>query len=214
MRRIVSVIASDTPAPATEDLQAAFLGIAPRIVLHGEVVFRRVRCPHRKEEYLAEMTALCWRWLVRLARQGKDATQFVSALATFAARQVWSGRRLCGQEKSKDAMSGRAQRRHRFSVSDLPQQSTLNGNPLEEALRDTTQSTPDELAAFRVDFPQWLDRLGERNRSLALDMALGNRTDELAESYQISRGRVSQLRRELHDNWERFHGEAPRYATC
>ena len=208
------MIASATPASPTDALHATFLSILPRIVLHGEVVFRRVRCPHRKEEYLAEMTALCWRWLVRLARQGKDATQFVSALATFAARQVWSGRRLCGQEQSKDAMSGRAQRRHRFSVSDLPQQSTLNGNPLEEALRDTTQSSPDELAAFRVDFPQWLDRLGERNRALALDAALGNRTDELAEDYGISCGRISQLRRQLHDSWQRFHGEGPRYPSC
>jgi hypothetical protein len=69
------VIAPATPAPPTDALHATFLAILPRIVLHGEVVFRRVRCPHRKEEYLAEMTALCWRWLVRLAGQGKDATQ-------------------------------------------------------------------------------------------------------------------------------------------
>jgi hypothetical protein len=207
------VIAPATPAPPTDTLHATFLAILPRIVLHGEVVFRHVRCPHRREEYLAEMTALCWRWLVRLARQGKDATQFVSALATYSARQVRSGRRLCGQENRKDALSRSAQQRHRFSVSGLPQQSTLNGNPLDEALRDTTQSTPDELAAFRIDFPQWLGTLGARNRALALDMALGHRTDELAQGYQISPARVSQLRREFHACWQRFHGEAPRYAS-
>jgi hypothetical protein len=207
------VIASAPPAPPTDALHTVFLSILPRIILHGEVVFRRVRCPHRKEEYLAEMTALCWRWLVRLAAQGKDATQFVSALATYSARQVWAGRRLCGQEKSKDALSPSAQQRHRFSVSGLPQQSTLNGSPLDEALRDTTRSTPDQLAAFRIDFPQWLGTLGARNRALALDMALGHRTDELAQGYGISPARVSQLRREFHDNWQRFHGEAPRYAS-
>jgi hypothetical protein len=147
-------------------------------------------------------------------RQPWDATQFVSALATYSARQVRSGRRLCGQAKGKDALSASAQRRHRFSVSGLPQQSTLNGNPLDEALRDTTQSSPDELAAFRIDFPQWLGTLGARNRALALDMALGHRTDELAQGYQISPARVSQLRREFHACWQRFHGETPRYASC
>ena len=104
--------------------------------------------------------------------------------------------------------------KHGFAVGKLPDHSTRNGNPLEEALRDTTQSSPDERAAFRVDFPEWLSKLGDRNRRMAVDMALGNRTDELAEGYGISCGRISQLRRELHDNWERFHGEIPRYANC
>src|SRR5262249_37083830 len=99
------MIATATPAPPTAALHPTFLALLPRIVSHGEVVLRRVRCPHRKQDYLAEMIALCWSWLVRLARQGKDATQFVSALAPFAARQVWSGRRLCGQETSKDVLS-------------------------------------------------------------------------------------------------------------
>jgi len=45
-------------------------------------------------------------------------------------------------------------------------------------------------------------------------MALGHRTEELAQSYQISPARVSQLRRQFHDNWQRFHGEAPRDTRC
>ena len=149
------MIASATPAPSIDDLHTAFLGIAPRIVLHGEVVFRRVRCPHRKRDCLAEMVALCWRWFLRLTAQGKNPLQFVSALATFAARQVRAGRGVCGQGKSKDALNPRAQRQHGFAVGTLPDHSTLNGNSLEEALKDTTRSSPDELAAFRVDFPEW-----------------------------------------------------------
>jgi hypothetical protein len=159
------------------------------------------------------MIALCWQWVLRLAERDRDAMHFISALATFAAKQVRAGRRLCGKANARDTMSPQAQKRHGFSVSGLPQQSTLHGNPLEEALRDTTRSSPDELAAFRVDFPEWLSGLGDRNRRMAVDMALGHRTDELAEGYGISCGRISQLRRELHDDWERFHGEAPRYAN-
>lgn len=35
---------------------------------------------------------------------------------------------------------------------------------------------------------------------------------EVVRQYGITRGRVSQLRRELHDGWLRFHGELPESA--
>src|SRR5262249_22919639 len=114
-----SVIASATPAPSIEALRATFLAMLPRIMKHGEFVFHRVRCPHRRADYLAAMTALCWSWLVRLAQHGQDATRFVSAWSASAAQQVWSGRRLAGGENSKDALSGRARRRHGFRVETL-----------------------------------------------------------------------------------------------
>ena len=106
------------PTPAC--LHAAFLSILPRILVHGQVAFRGLRCPDRKEEALAELTALSWLWFVRLAAQGRDATQFASALAAFAARAVRSGRRLTGQEKSRDVLSPVARHRHGFAVEPLP----------------------------------------------------------------------------------------------
>src|SRR5262245_756763 len=91
--------------PSSARLHASFLLILPRIEAHGRVVFRNVRCPHRREEFISEMVALVWLWCVRLHRKGKDPLQFPSALATFAARQVRSGRRLTGIEKPKDVLS-------------------------------------------------------------------------------------------------------------
>jgi hypothetical protein len=38
-------------------------------------------------------------------------------------------------------------------------------------------------------------------------MALGHRTQELAQTYRISEGRVSQLRQEFCDDWNRFTGD-------
>jgi hypothetical protein len=145
--------ASRTPDPAPEELHARFLSILPRIELHGRVYFRHLRCPHQKEDAVQEMAALCWKWFVRLAARGRDATRFPGALATFAARAVRSGRRVCGQEKAKDVLSPLAQQRQGFAVGKLPACSTLNGSPLEEALRDNTRSPVDEQAAFRLDFP-------------------------------------------------------------
>jgi hypothetical protein len=197
------------PDPSLERLHAAFLAIVPRIERHGEVYFRHVRCPHRRADYIAEMVAVSWKWFVRATQQGKEVSQFVSVLATFAACHVRSGRRLCGQEKGKDALSPLAQTRHGFVVQALPAYSTLSGNPLFEALADNAQTPPPEQAAFRIDFPEWLSTLGARNRDLAEDLMVGERTRDAARKYGLCSGRVSQLRREFHDDWQRFHGDLP-----
>src|SRR4051812_3178008 len=104
----------------TNSLQARFLVLLPRVQLHGRIYFRHLRCQQTRSEAIAEMVALCWRWFRTLANQGRDAAEFVSALATYAARAVSTGRRLCGQDGAKDVLSRRAQRRRGFAVSTLP----------------------------------------------------------------------------------------------
>ena len=211
------------PDPAPACLHAAFLSILPRIELHGQVVFRGLRCPDRKEEALAEMVALCWLWFIRLARQGRDATEFASALVCFAARAVRAGRRLTGQEKSKDALSPLARHRHGFSVEPLPAATrrsyedvyaSVGGqrrmDAFEERLKDNTMTPPPEAAAFRVDFPRWLQTRGERDRKMIADMMKDERTLDLARRYDLSPARISQLRREFMDDWLRFCGEPER----
>ena len=199
------------PSPATKlrTLHLAFLSILPRIERHGRVHFRHVRCPDRKADAISEMVALSWRWFLRLAEQGKDATRFPSVRATFAARAVHSGRHLAGACRAKDALSPVAQRRHGFAVGRLPDFSTLNGNPLSEALQDNTRSPVPDQVAFRFDFPAWLSSLGARDRGIAQDMAQGHRTGELADAYGLSPARVSQLRRQFYMDWQSFCGELP-----
>ena len=132
-------------------LQTTFLThVLPRVEAHGRIFFRHVRCPHRKEELLAELRGLVWKWYVGLVRRGKDVLAFVSALATYAVRAINSGRRVCGHERAKDVLSPVAQRLHGFAVGKLPDFSTLDGNPLEEALIDNTVSpVPEQVGAIR-----------------------------------------------------------------
>src|SRR5262249_11730748 len=157
-------------------LHAQFLSILPRIEEHGRCYFRHVTCHHAKEEFLAEMRALCWKWFVRLVQKGKDVLEFVSALACYAARAVHSGRRVCGHERKKEVLSPVAQRLHGFSVSRLPDFSTLYGSPLDEALQDNTVSPVPEQVAFRLDFPAWVLTLTERDRRLLQELMVGERT--------------------------------------
>lgn len=195
--------ANDNP-PAITTLQQRFLVIVPRIEAHGQVYFRHLKCPIRREDAVAEMTALSWKWFRRLVEKGKRPETFVSAIASFTARAVRSGRQLCGQEKAKDVMSPRAQRIHAFHVGKLPDYSALSCNPLAEALTDNTQTPPDVQAVFRCDFPAWLVSLGDRKRRIAEDLMVGERTLDVADRHRVSAARISQMRREFQSDWERF----------
>jgi hypothetical protein len=191
------------PIPPLHVLHARFLLILPRVELHGRIYFRH-KNSDRREDLIAEMVGLCWRWFLRLVQRGKDPTRFVSALATYAARAVNSGRRVCGMGRSKDVLNPSTQRRKGFTVSKLPDFSTLSDNPLQEALQDNTRSPVDEQVFFRIDFPAWLLTWDLRRRRLITDMAKGEGTLDLAAKYKVCPARISQMRREFHTNWERF----------
>jgi DNA-directed RNA polymerase specialized sigma24 family protein len=197
-----------TLAGGLADLQEAFVAVVlPAVERHARIYFRHIKCPHRKDDMIAEAIDLAWKWFRRMAECGKDGTKFPTAIAGFAARAVNSGRRVVGQEKGNDALSSLAQRQRGFAVEKLPDFSTLNGSPLEEALHDNTVSPVPDQAAFRIDLACWLSTLGERRRDIVTDLAMGFRTQEVANKFGVSEGRISQIRREACQDWQRFHGE-------
>jgi hypothetical protein len=194
--------------PDLTSLQAHFLAIVPRIELHARVYFRHLRCHDKRADAIAETVAVAWKWYLRIAEQRREINDFVSTLARYAASHVRCGRRLCGQERSKDVLSFVAQRKHGFTVQTLPEYETgVEGNEAIDALRDNTRTPPPEQAAFRIDYPRWLSQLPSRNRRIAQDMALGESTQALAACHGVSQARISPLRRELHRDWRRFHRE-------
>jgi hypothetical protein len=208
-------VLTNTPVPShssNDDLHQLFLAVVlPRLKTHAAVCLRDVRCPHRRDELRSELFALGWAWYVRPVDQGKRPEQFPTAIATFAGRAVKAGRRLCGQDKVNDVLSPLAQRRRGFAVSSLPQFSSLDGNAFDEALHDNTRTPPDEQAAFRCDFPDWVRTRWHRDRRLIDDLMLGERPADLAAKFGLSPGRLSQLRREFFDDWSRFCGERDQY---
>jgi hypothetical protein len=203
-----------------DQFHARFLALLPRIELHARITFRGLKCPDTREDAVAETVALAWKWHVRLAERGKDVMQFSAALAILAARAVRSGRRLCGHQKARDVLSPVARRRHGFRVEPLPTSTQSSHDSLhslphaqqaqdafEERLRDNTLTPVPEQAAFRIDFPAWLKTLMGRERRIIRAMARNERTRDLSRQFEVSPGRISQLRREFHDAWCRFHGE-------
>jgi hypothetical protein len=112
-------------------------------------------------------------------------------------------------DRAKDALSPLAQQRQGFAVGKLPDCSSLYGNVFDEALRDNTQTPPDEQCAFRIDFRAWRATCAERDRCILDELMLGERTLDVAARHGLSPARVSQLRREFHDDWALFCAEPP-----
>ena len=157
--------------PTDDRLHAGFLRILPQIERHARIYFRDVRCTAKKQDLIAETVALCWAWYRRLMQNGKDATQFVSTLARYAARAVRCGRKLTGQEKATDVLSSVAQKRHGFTVGSLPASTRTSFKKIyadvrgqqktdawEERLRNNTISPVPDQASFRLAYPQFVRR--------------------------------------------------------
>jgi hypothetical protein len=143
-----------------------------------------------------------------LVSRGKTALDFVSALATFASRALNSGRRVCGHERKKDVHSPVARRLRGFTVCRLPYFTTLDGNPLEEALQDNTVSLMPEQVAFKSIFPAWRLSKTERDRRLIDLLMLGERTRDVGRLFCLSDDPISQKRCLFREDWARFRGEA------
>jgi hypothetical protein len=192
-------------------LQTAFLAILPRVLKHARFHFRHLRCLHRQDDAVAETVALAWQCFLRLTRRGKDPGRFVTAFADYAARAARNGRRVCGQEKARDALSPLAQQRRGFAVQSLPIGSSMNGNLFDEALADNTKTPVPDQVGFRLDFPAWRLQRCERDRRLIDELMIGERTLDVARRYGLSAARISQLRRAFHHDWLSFCDELPEH---
>jgi len=203
------MVAANQHAPipiALDRLQADFAALLPRIEHTIRFHLRQIPCPDHRADAVAEAVAVAWHWYRRCAERGKDATQFVTSLASLAARFVRAGRGLCGQQDSADALSPLAQRRHGFFAVPLKTGSGLAGDGYEDALHENTRSPVPDQVQFRCDFPRWLRRLDGRDRRVARELMAGERPVDVASKFGLTKGRVSQLRRAFKQDWDAYVG--------
>ena len=185
-----------------------FLPLVPIVERHAHVVFRHLPAVER-EECACEAVAAAFLAYLSLTARGQDPFQFPSVLATRAAQHVQADRHVGGSLNRQDVLSRAAQRSQGFTVQSLQQLTHVYHEAWWEAVTDTAQTSPDEAAAFRVDFPDWLGTRSDRDRCLIRDLAAGQRPTEVAHRYGLSCGRISQLRQEYEQDWLRYHGELP-----
>jgi hypothetical protein len=190
----------------SQSLHERFTELLPSI--HAQLNFAFRQEPReRKEEMTAEAIASCWVAFVKLIERGLDSVVYATPLAQFAIRQVYEGRKVGGKLNQNDVSSVYAQRKKQFTVERLDRYDKRKSTWVEILVEDR-KSGPADIAAARIDFEDWLRTLSGRRKRIAETLAAGETTSVAAAKFRVSRGRISQLRRELHDDWERFQGES------
>ena len=189
----------------SSDVQARFLELLPTIRTAAQVAFRGWD-PEAREDAVTEVIANCFVAFSQLAAQGKLEVAFASVLARFAIQQFRVGRRVGSRFTIQDVLSPAAQCRRRFDVERLDAVDPTTDEWVEAVVDDYATPVPDQ-AAFRCDFPAWLAAQSRRTRRIAEALALGHTTADVAKRFRVTPGRVSQLRRELQNSWQTFHGE-------
>jgi hypothetical protein len=178
---------------------AGFLAILPAIRRHLTAAFRGLD-PEARAEAVQEGTCNAMVAYLRLHKREEVEKAYPTPLARYAARQIRAGRKVGGRLNIKDVSSGHCQRMKRVVLERLDKWDRDEGW-LEVVVEDR-RATPADVARVRLDFAAWLKILPKRDRKVALDLATGHRTGDVARKYELSPARVSQLRKELHLSWD------------
>jgi hypothetical protein len=197
------MIATLTVCPETNRAAAEldFLEMLPSIRRVATYAFRHLRSAVR-EDLVAEVIANAFAAFRRLVARGKAALVYPTVLAKFAIRQVREGRRIGAKRNVLDVLSPYAQRRKGFSVQ--PFSDVTKRSEWQELVVEDRRASPAEVAGFKIDFAAWLKRLKRLKQQVALRLVAGDTTSEVAGQLRLTPARVSQLRKELHRDWNEF----------
>jgi len=178
---------------------AGFLAMLPAIRRHLKVAFRGLD-PEARDEAVQKGVCNALTAYVRLHERGKLAQAYPTPLAQYAVRQIRQGRKVGGNLNVRDVSSPYCQRLKQVILERLDKWDTEQG--WMEIVVEDRHVSPADVARVRLDFAAWLKSLSRRHRKVALDLASGHRTKDVARKYRVSDGRISQLRRELRLTWE------------
>ena len=186
----------------------------PAIVTHARIAFRHL-APEAKQEAVQDVVCNACSAVARLAELGKLDLAYPSVLANFAVSQVKDHRKIGCHLNVNDVLSPYCQRRKNVRVESIDHFDDDENGWRQAVVVDTRSSPVPEIVAFRCDFSDWLQSLPRRDCHIAESLAIGNRTSEVARQFDVSEGRISQLRRELAQSWKVFVGEpeSPRDAA-
>jgi hypothetical protein len=154
--------------------------------------------PDAREEAVQNSLVLAFRYWRRLVASGKDAQGLLKTVLWWACRHTRHGRQGGGRGKAKPKCVLDYSRRGMGNVVVEP---GLNLNHF----IGRSASIPDAVA-FRVDVPEFLSTLSERDRQIAHDLAVGTGTKEVAKKYRVSPPAISQFRTRFRKKYDAFHG--------
>lgn len=183
--------------------QSRFLLLLPRLKQLASLAF--CACdPELREELVAEAIAYCYCAYHRLVERDREDAAHPTVLVRFATKRVGTGLQIGCARNRYDVMSRYSRLQSGIRVDSIHHR--CDDGSWQELVLESRSATPADTAAVRVDFGTWIATLSNRDRQIALQLAVGNETHRVAAQFRLSRGRVSQLRRELAQSWYRLHG--------
>jgi hypothetical protein len=195
--------------PAT--WQARFVAMLPEIERLSRIAFRDLSAEARADA-VEDAVVHCLFAFVRLFERNRAEAATASSLARYAALQIRRGRITGCRLNSKEPLSRYAQFGRGFRVEQLHHSDANDSSWINDVVDIPHTSVADQVA-IKLDFVAWLNSLCSRTRSIAVGLAQGFSTSEIADKFGVTPGRVSQLRRELQNGWCQFQGEPEPVAT-
>jgi hypothetical protein len=160
----------------------------------AKISFRHLP-PEAKEESISNAVALAWKFFYNLFLKKRwEEPGILNSCMRFAIRQTREGRTPQGCPKAKELLGPRWVGPTRLADFD-PEEFVSRSTAIPEAV------------SFRVDVPEFLSTLTDRQRRMSLDLAAGMTTSEAALKYGVSAGRVSQWRRRFKDLFDVFFAD-------
>ena len=190
------------PNGQRENCNEQFLEMLPKIRRQAEIAFRG-RKPEALEDLTQEVVASAYCAFVQLVRRGKADLAYATPLAQYAIRQVYTGRKVGTRQNSGDVLSPCAHRKGRFTVERIDRHGKTTGT-WDQLLVEDRRAGPADTAAARLDLVAWLRSLSPRNRRIARALAVGEMTATVAKDFNLTAGRISQLRKLLFEHWDEF----------
>ena len=182
-----------------------FLSMLPAIERHARIAFRHLD-PEARAEMVEETIANAFVAYSRLVELGKPELAYPTPLAMNGVRQAKAGRKVGGQLNVSDVSSRHCQITKGIKVGRLDHFDE-ESQEWKEIIVEDRKAGPADTACCRIDFGDWLASLSRRHRKIAMILAMGESTKRVARRFRVSPGRISQIRRELLDAWNRFQGE-------
>lgn len=210
MSRTVTVCPA-SPAPRRR-WHRRFLQLLPAITTYARFAFRDLK-PEAKAEAVQEVVCNALQAFVRLVQLKKTDIAYAAPLARYGVRQALDGRKVGGHLNVKDVSSEYAQKAKGIHLERLDHYDNDDQAWCEAVVEDKTAG-PADIARTRIDFGDWLGSLKRRDRRVAEFLANGETTTAASKKFKVSAGRISQLRKELGENWRRFVGDEPGGATA
>jgi hypothetical protein len=131
---------------------------------------------------------------------------YAAPLAMYSIRLYREGRRLGGKLNVSDVSSGYCQKRKNVTVERLDRYDATE-DKWQELLIEDRRCGPFDIVRTKLDFTAWLWSLPTKLRRIAKFLALGESTTAAARKFDLTEGRISQIRKELLLSWQAFVGE-------